>query len=118
MPRRTESSPFSAKVGARIRALRVERNMSLSDLADAGTISKGHLSSIEHGLAAITIETVDRIARGLGVPPMYVLAFPEEELRCRIADQVRGQPPAELRKLKKELDARFPAPKAATKAKR
>jgi len=113
MPRRTEPSPFSAKVGVRIRALRTGRNMSLSDLSDASAISKGHLSSIEHGLAAITIETVNRIATGLGMPPMYLLTFPEDDLTCRIVEQVRDQQPAELRKLKKELDARYPAAKAA-----
>jgi len=118
MPRRTEPSPFGAKIGARIRTLRLERRMSLSDLADAGDLSKGHLSSVEYGLAAITIETVARIATGLGVPAMYLLTFPEDDLRCRIADQVRDQPPAELRKLKKELDARFAAAAKAAKATR
>jgi transcriptional regulator with XRE-family HTH domain len=107
MPRRSEPSPFAAKVGARIRALRVERMMSLGDLGDASELSKGHLSSIEHGLAAITIETLDKIARGLGVPAMYVVAFPDDDLRCRIAEQVRVQPVAELRKVRKELDARY-----------
>jgi len=107
MPRRTEASPFSSKVGARIRAVRLEQNMSLGELAQGSGISKGHLSSIEHGLAAITIESVERIARGLGVLPMYVLTFPDDDLRCRIVEQVRSQPTVELRKLKKELDARF-----------
>jgi len=118
MPRRSSPSPFPVKVGARIRALRFDRNMSMTQLAGACNMPKGHLSSIEHGLAAITIESVNRIAGGLGLPPMYLLTFPEDELRCRIADQIRDQKPAELRKLKKDLDARFVAATKAAKTSR
>ncbi|MDC3960631.1 helix-turn-helix domain-containing protein [Polyangium jinanense] len=109
MPRRTEPSPFSSKVGARIRELRLERNMSLPALGEASSISKGHLSNIEHGFAAITIETVDRIARALDIPPLYILAFPTEDERARIADAVRKLPKAEWKKLRKEIEGRAPA---------
>lgn len=109
MPRRSEATPFSSKVGARIRALRTERNMSLQDLADVSAISKGHLSNVEHGFAAITIETVQRIARALEVQAMYVLAFPEEDERCRIADAVRKLPRGDWRKLRKEIEERIPS---------
>jgi len=46
MPRRTESDPQTAKLGARLRELRTERNMSLSDLADSSESAQVHLSSI------------------------------------------------------------------------
>ena len=37
---------------------------------------------IEHGLAVITVETMERIATGLGIPSMYLMANPsEDELR-------------------------------------
>ncbi|MRG92844.1 helix-turn-helix domain-containing protein [Polyangium spumosum] len=64
MPRRTVPDPFASQVGGRIRELRLERGMSLAELADASELSKGHLSSVEHGLAAITIQTISRLARG------------------------------------------------------
>jgi predicted transcriptional regulator len=50
--------------------LRLARNMSLADLANAAGLSKGHLSSVEHGLASITVETIAHIAKGLGLPAM------------------------------------------------
>jgi transcriptional regulator with XRE-family HTH domain len=106
MPRRLTPSPACAKVGARIRALRVERGLSLEDVANAGQISKGHLSSVEHGLAAITVETMMRIAQGLDVLPMDLLAFPEEHERARIGEIVRQMHRKELPKVRRELAAR------------
>ncbi|TKD06224.1 helix-turn-helix domain-containing protein [Polyangium fumosum] len=95
------------KVGARIRALRKERGMSLQDLAEASATSKGHLSSIEHGLAAITIQTVGRIAHALGVPSLCVVTFPEDGELDRIADLARKLDPKERRTLRKELEVRM-----------
>ncbi|MDI1442420.1 helix-turn-helix transcriptional regulator [Polyangium sp. 6x1] len=106
MPRRTTPSPGAAKVGARIRDLRLERGLSLQQVAEAGQLSKGHLSSIEHGLAAITIETLERIARGLDLLAMDLCTFPEDDERARIADLVRRGPKKELPKLRRELAAR------------
>ncbi len=84
--------------------------MSLQDLADAGALSKGHLSSIEQGLAAITIETVERIA-------FCVITFPEDDELNRIADLARRLPKGEHRKLRKELQTRTtqepPTPRGA-----
>nr|WP_275939361.1 helix-turn-helix transcriptional regulator [Polyangium spumosum] len=94
------------KVGARLRELRKERGLSLQDLAEASAISKGHLSSIEQGLAAITIETVERIARALDVPPFCVMTFPADDEVNRIADLARKVPKGDRRKVRKDLEAR------------
>lgn len=107
MPRRTTPSPFSSKVGARIRDLRIERDMSLGQVADAGAMSKGHLSSVEHGLAAITVETIERIALALGLLPMDLLTFPDEDVRAEVGDLVRYLPGSEVPKLRRELRARL-----------
>jgi transcriptional regulator with XRE-family HTH domain len=107
MPRRTTPSPFALKVGTRIRELRMEREMSLAQVADASSVSKGHLSSIEHGLAAITIETIDKVARGLGLLPMDLLTFPGEDVRADVGDLVRSLPGGELSKLRRELRTRL-----------
>lgn len=103
MPRRTASHPFAAKVGARVRELRLERNMSLADLADASGISKGHISSVEHGLLAITLETLGRLAKGLGLPPFAVFAFAEDDEIAQIADLVRRLPATHLKRLQQVM---------------
>jgi transcriptional regulator with XRE-family HTH domain len=105
MPRRNTPEPFALQVGTRIRELRQERGMSLADLADASALSKGHLSSVEHGLAAITIQTISRLARGFDVAPLYLLTFSEEDERSRTAELLRQLPVSEVRKLRRKLQS-------------
>ncbi len=119
MPRRTEPDAQTARIGARLRELRVEQHMSLSELAEAAEVSKGHLSSIEHGLAAITIQTISRLAKGLGLPPLYLLASPGDDERDQVAELVRKLPQSEIVKLRRELTkSAKEAAKTAAKAAR
>jgi transcriptional regulator with XRE-family HTH domain len=105
MPRRNTPDPYAQQVGARIRELRLERNMSLADLANASELSKGHLSSVEHGLAAITIGTIQRLAQGFELPPLYILAFAAEDEYAKVAELLRDLPVAEVKKVRKQLQA-------------
>lgn len=107
MPRRTVPDPFATQVGTRIRELRLERGMSLADLADASELSKGHLSSVEHGLAAITIQTISRLATGLGLPAFYVLTFSSDDERANVAELVRKLPADQVRRLRRQLQVQL-----------
>jgi DNA-binding Xre family transcriptional regulator len=56
------------KIGEGLRALREEAGMTLSELEERTGISCGRLSRIETGVAANpTLDTLERIAAGLGV---------------------------------------------------
>lgn len=103
MPRRTHTTSFALTLGARMRSLRLEQGMSLSQLSRATGISKGHLSTIELGFAAITTESLERIAQGLELPPMYLLVFPENDEDGAIADLVRQLPTTHMKKLRRIL---------------
>jgi transcriptional regulator with XRE-family HTH domain len=103
MPRRSEPNPHALKVGQRIRALRLERNMSVAELATAAEMSKGHLSGIEQGLSVITIQTIPRLAKGLGLSPLYVVASPADDELDQVIELVRRLPHNELVKLRREL---------------
>ncbi|MDC0744414.1 helix-turn-helix domain-containing protein [Polyangium mundeleinium] len=103
MPRRTEPEPHCAKVGARLRELRIERGLSLSALADATGMSKGHLSSFERGLVALNAISLVVLARGLGLPPLYLLTFPHEDERAHIAELLRKLPDRDVLKIRQEL---------------
>jgi transcriptional regulator with XRE-family HTH domain len=81
--------------------------MSLAELADASELSKGHLSSVEHGLAAITIQTISRLSRGLALPPLYLLTFPSEDERAHTAELVRKLPQDQVRKLRRQLQVQL-----------
>ena len=76
--RREDLHPFVAKLGARIRDLRLARGMSLEQLRKKTGVVVSHLSLIERGHVVLTIGTVDRIARALGLTPMFLVLLPEE----------------------------------------
>ena len=79
--------------------------MSLDQLSKKTGISKGHLSTIEQGFAAITIESIQRIARGLDLSPLLLLAFPDEDEFAAIVDLIRQVPTTRLEKLRKILES-------------
>ena len=103
MPRRTYTTPFTLALGARMRSLRQELGMSLAQLEEKTGISRGHLSSIECGFASITIETVERIAKGLDLPRFMLLAFPDEDELAAIVDLARQVPTTKQAKLRRIL---------------
>lgn len=67
MPTRKIADSFAKKIGARIRDLRLEKGKSLKAMEAACGVSKGHLSSIERGFVVMNVDTLWRIAGGLGV---------------------------------------------------
>lgn len=116
MPRRTTPDPLCSRVGARIRELRNEYDMSLEQLADASKLSKGHLSSVEQGLVAITLGTIASIARGFGLPALYVVAFAEEDPGAEVVELIRKLRPEQFRPLYRELKKSAKATKASKAA--
>ncbi|MBN1657926.1 MAG: cupin domain-containing protein [Anaerolineae bacterium] len=55
-------------VGSRLRELREERDLSLRALAERSQISANTVSLIERGLSSPSVDTLQRLATGLGVP--------------------------------------------------
>jgi hypothetical protein len=67
-------------------------------------VSIGHVSTIEAGLAAITVETVEKIARGLAVSPADVLNYaPEEDDRAAVVELLRQLPPQDHQSVARRL---------------
>lgn len=64
-----------AAVGARIRALREERGLTLTALAAAAGIGKGSLSELESGRRNPTLDTLYAVAGPLGIPLGALLDF-------------------------------------------
>ena len=57
---------FLLEVGERIRALRIDRDMTVQHLADLSQVSRRLLTQIEHGRANPSLVAITRIARSLG----------------------------------------------------
>ena len=60
-------------VGRRVRALRLERNLSLSELAGRTGVSIGALSQIERGLSSLRVKVIWPLAAALGVEPSALI---------------------------------------------
>jgi transcriptional regulator with XRE-family HTH domain len=102
MPRRGTPDPLAQAVGARIRQLRQEAGLTIEKLAYESELgSKGHLSTLEKGLARPTIQTLQVIADRLEVKLLDLVTFPEEDDRAKLIDRSRQMSAAEIRRLLK-----------------
>ena len=88
-------NPPLAQIGARVRAERVARGLTLSALAQAADIGKGSLSELENGVRNPTLATLYALAAPLQVPLATLLTdTPGAEIsgdgvRVRLLDTVR-----------------------------
>jgi Predicted transcriptional regulators len=66
-------------IGARIKAIRMQRRMSLSELAEAAGVAKSYLSNVERGIQNNpSIQFIEKMAATLRVP-VHVLLFGEAD---------------------------------------
>ena len=88
-----ETSRLTVRIGGRIRALRLARNMSLNNLAAAAGVSAGIVSQIERERANPSLNTIEKICVALGVLPDAVLGSEvtdaEPAFVCRSASRRR-----------------------------
>jgi transcriptional regulator with XRE-family HTH domain len=62
------SEPVHADIGTRLRALRIARGLSVSELAALAGVSVGTVSQVERRKANLSISTLERLRRALSVP--------------------------------------------------
>lgn len=76
-------------VGARLRALREARRLSIKALAEASGLAVNTLSLIEHGKSSPSVSTLQQLAAALGVP--ISAFFTPEAPRSRVVYHRAGQ---------------------------
>jgi len=62
-------SDIRSRFGERVRALRENLGLSQDELARSAGLSRNFVGSVERGAYAATIETIEKLARGLGIAP-------------------------------------------------
>ncbi|ESZ49580.1 helix-turn-helix domain-containing protein [Mesorhizobium sp. RSR565B] len=83
------------RVGRRVRALRLERNLSLAELAAKAGVSIGALSQIERGLSSLRVKVIWPLAAALDIEPLALITDGNEaanDLYCVRADKRRQLP--------------------------
>jgi len=71
LPRKRRAGPEDVEIGRKIRALRLERGMSQSDLADGIGLTFQQVQKYEKGTNRVSAGRLQRIADLLNVPIMY-----------------------------------------------
>ncbi len=93
------SSPghdLDGRIGARVRALRGERGLTLDGLARLADVSRAMLSRIERGESSATAHLLNKVCNGLGVTLSGLFAEPEatSDPLSRRGDQATWRDPA------------------------
>lgn len=68
-----------SEIGAKIKKLRAEKNMTLKELNQMTNLSIGFLSQLERGLTTVAIDTLETISRALGVDINYFFTVSKEK---------------------------------------
>ena len=80
----------AAELGARVRELRRERDLTLKALGSRAGLSHPFLSQLERGLARPSVGSVERIARALGVPVTTLWTARRSSVPARLARAGEG----------------------------
>jgi transcriptional regulator with XRE-family HTH domain len=83
------------RVGRRVRALRLERRLSLAELAAKAGVSIGALSQIERGMSSLRVKVIWPLAAALDIEPSALITDGNEavsDLYCVRADKRRQIP--------------------------
>ncbi len=93
---RSAETDIDRRIGARIRELRTERNLTLDGLARLADVSRAMLSRIERGESSPTAQLLVKICGGLGISLSALFAATEKPASplSRRADQPTWRDPA------------------------
>ncbi|MEZ5282305.1 MAG: helix-turn-helix transcriptional regulator [Acidimicrobiales bacterium] len=67
---------LAQSLGAEIRTRRLERGLTMAQLAEASELSQPFLSKVERGLGTLSMASLDRVARALGTSAVGLLGGP------------------------------------------
>lgn len=70
----TRENDKRTEIGNRIRGLRKEKGLKISQLANEANISAGYLSDVERGESAISSEKLAEVAKVLGASTDYLIS--------------------------------------------
>jgi transcriptional regulator with XRE-family HTH domain len=76
--KRSHPGPLRALVAANIRRYRKARGISQQDFALEIEMDRTYFGGIERGERNVSIDNIERIAKGLGVPAFALLSDPEQ----------------------------------------
>jgi transcriptional regulator with XRE-family HTH domain len=88
-PGSTERS-LERAIGAQVREIRRDTDLSIADLANAAGISPGMLSKIENGQISPSLSTLEALSSALAVPITKLFAAYEDRRDCSFVKAEKG----------------------------
>jgi transcriptional regulator with XRE-family HTH domain len=82
---RAQDGVLQRAVGRAVRQIRLDRTLSQEELADELGVHRTYMGGVERGERNLTLRSVERLARGLGVDPLLLLAGEVGEARGEVA---------------------------------
>lgn len=70
-----------SEIGSKINKLRLDKKLTLKELSHLTDLSVGFLSQLERGLTTVAIDSLDNIAKALGVDINYFFTLTKEQSR-------------------------------------
>ncbi|MEU0402903.1 XRE family transcriptional regulator [Streptomyces sp. NPDC006197] len=74
------SPALEASTGAQLRAIRISRGLSLTEVAHRADVTKGFLSQLERGLTNVSVPTLLRVCDVLRIGVGELFTHPEEQV--------------------------------------
>lgn len=102
------STDVRVRFGQRVRQLRRQRELTLEQLGARAALSDKYVQAIETARQAPTIETIAKLARGLGVTPQELLVIEERTpraLRARARELISEASDNDVAKIVHVLEA-------------
>jgi transcriptional regulator with XRE-family HTH domain len=96
MPRRKKATKFTLAMGRRLRAIRMQKGLTLGDVAES---LKGHMSNFERGRVNITLQSLQKIAEHTGVELPYLVSLPGASSRQALIERTRFMADGEIDEL-------------------
>jgi transcriptional regulator with XRE-family HTH domain len=96
------------RFGQRVRELRRHRDLTLEQLGEQAKLSDKFVQAVETGRQLPTVDTIQKLARGLGVPPATLFAIEDRgprALRARARELIADAPDADMAKIVRLLEA-------------
>lgn len=77
-------------LGTRIRQTRTQKAITLQELSERSGLSKGFICQLENDKASPSLQALEKLASGLGVPIAYLFLTPEEKIHV-VREQERPE---------------------------
>jgi transcriptional regulator with XRE-family HTH domain len=101
---RTEPDALAARIGAKIRALRVRSSLTFDAFVRETGLGRGYVSELERGLVVPTVGTLARVAATLGLTVADLVTGSTE--REQLFDELREAPASFVRTLRDQARSR------------